>query len=125
MKRKVDKYGNKRWYKKGLLFREGEFPAIEMADGSRYWLQNGKCHRDNDLPAVEEANGTKEWYQNGWLHRDNDLPAVEFTDGAKEWCQNGKLHRLIGPAVTGPNSTKEYWIEGKEYTEKEFKDKTK
>lgn len=35
--------------------------------------------------------------------------------------QNEVLHRLDGPAVEWPDGSKEWWIEGKEITEKGFR----
>lgn len=38
-----------------------------------------------------------------------------------EWYQNGKLHRTDGPAVEDSDGSKEWYLEGKELTEQEFK----
>jgi hypothetical protein len=96
-------------------------------NGTRHWYQNDKLHR-LDGPAVESSIGTNEWYQNGLRHRE-DGPAVEYTDGHCFWYQNGKLHRLDGPAVDHTNDDQtwchSWWIEGKQFTEKEFLKKIK
>lgn len=49
---------------------------IEDENGDKYWYKKGLLHRDGDLPAVELSNGTKAWYKDGLLHRDDDLPAI-------------------------------------------------
>lgn len=41
----IDDFGNKRWYKKGLLHRDNDEPAVIMADGSKGWFIKGKAHR--------------------------------------------------------------------------------
>jgi hypothetical protein len=93
------------------------------------WLQNGKRHRTVG-PAIEWTNGDKYWLQNGQYHR-TDGPAVEWADGSKFWLQNGQYHRTDGPAIEWADGYagyakgfKEYWLEGKQYTEKKFLKKT-
>lgn len=63
-----------------------------------------------------------EWYRDDVLHRD-DGPAIEYKNGDGEWYQNGKRHREDGPAMDISNH-KEWWINGVEYTEAEFLEKT-
>ena len=43
--------------------------------------------------------------------------------GDKSWYRNGKYHREDGPAVELANGDKYWYIEGMEYTEKEFNKK--
>ena len=62
--------------------------------------------------------GSKYWYKNGKLHR-LDGPAVEYINGDKIWYKNDELHNIYGPAVL-ENGIEEYWIEGKQLSEKEF-----
>jgi hypothetical protein len=69
---------------------------------------------------VVKLEGRTEYYYNGLLHRDNDLPAIEWENGSKEWYQHGKSHRLNGPAWEYSDcgiKYKEWYIEGKNYTE--------
>jgi antitoxin component YwqK of YwqJK toxin-antitoxin module len=88
----IDDKGHRRWRnKKGQLHRDGDKPAVILANGTQYWFRNGEIHRDNDLPAVIRASGTKEWYQHGELHRDNGKPAIVYGDGTKEWYKNGEF----------------------------------
>lgn len=44
--------------------------------------------------------------------------------GSKIWKLNGDLHRTDGPAVERNDGYKEYWIQGKQYTEEEYKKKS-
>ena len=66
-------------------------------------------------------NGSKFYYSDKkmtCLHRE-DGPATEYASGTKEWFINGELHREDGPAIDW-FGYKEYWVDGKEYTEEEF-----
>ena len=45
---------------------------------------------------------------------------VTDTTGNKRWYKDDKLHRLDGPAVKWTNGAKEWYINGKQLTEKEF-----
>jgi len=63
------------------------------------------------------------------LHRLDGPACIMKDEDARFWYQNGKLHRLDGPAVENArtsasrsvtNEYKEWWIEGKEYSEEEF-----
>jgi hypothetical protein len=38
----------------------------------------------------------------------------------KRWYCNGKRHRLDGPAVVWPNGVVAWFIDGKEFTQKQF-----
>lgn len=48
---------------------------------------------------------------------------VEYPTGSKYRYKDNRLHSLEGPAVEHSDDRKEYWIEGKQYTEKEFNEK--
>jgi hypothetical protein len=113
------------WRKEGKRHRE-DGPAIEYSSGDKEWYKEGKLHRE-DGPAVEYINGYEEWFIEGERHRE-DGPAIKCCDGDKKWFIKGKLHREDGPAIecgNGPDSSiyKEWWIEGFEYTEKQFNKK--
>ena len=47
----------------------------------------------------------------GELHR-TDGPAITRPDGTQEWWLNGRRHREDGPAVTRPDGTQEWWLNG-------------
>lgn len=60
---------------------------IEVSEcGTMYWSFDGRVHRVGS-PAIKFFSGN-EWYLNGNLHRE-DGPAVEWCDGYKEWWLNG------------------------------------
>lgn len=46
----TDIYGNKRWFKDGLLHRDGDEPAIICANGTRYWYKHGKLQPEPKQP---------------------------------------------------------------------------
>ena len=47
------------------------------------------------------------------------------SDGTKYWYQNGELHRTDGPAVEFASGDREWYIEGKYFTEEQFNQQTK
>ena len=59
-------WGNCEWYKKGVLHRDGDLPAVISARGDLEYYQKGKRHRDNG-PAVIRKDGVCSWYKHG-LH---------------------------------------------------------
>lgn len=83
--------------------------------------ENNQLHCENG-PAVESNYG-KQWLINGQFHR-TDGPAVEAGNSLEFWVE-GKLHRIDGPAVMNYQNngtyTSEWWIEGVQYTEEDFK----
>lgn len=105
------------WWVEGKRHRSNG-PAVKWSDGAEEWWLNGQLHRI-DEPAVIENNGTKKWYKSGKLNRENG-PAIEYNNGDKEWWVDGKRHRFSGPAII-KNNIKAYYIEGEEYSEKNFK----
>jgi hypothetical protein len=80
-------------------------------NGTIAWYKNDEVHRDGGEPAVEFSHGTKKWLINGKHHRE---------DGAQYWYFHGDRHRLDGPAIKYGSGNVEYWINGKELSEKEF-----
>lgn len=60
----------------------------------------------------------KEWRNaKGQLHR-IDGPAIEWANGNESWYYNDKRHRTDGPAViTNHGNTKQWFINGIEYTQ--------
>jgi hypothetical protein len=78
-------------YKKRLHSR-GDEPAV-VTQTKKEWYKEGRLHRDGDLPAVVMADGTQMWYKRGMPHRDGDLPAKILADGTQMWFIKGKSHR--------------------------------
>lgn len=83
--------------------------------------------REKSSPAsklVRTPDGTQRWYAGGELHRE-DGPAYEGIDGTKMWFRMGKLHREDGPAMIQPDGREEFWLNGTNFSEKEFAEKLK
>lgn len=71
---RIINYGDKIWYKEGLIHRENDLPAIiEKYNKRQEWRINSKLHREGDLPAIIHSNGYCEYYKNGKRHRDDDI----------------------------------------------------
>jgi hypothetical protein len=104
--------GSVSWYKNRLLHRDGDLPALILADGSQEWYCNGLRHRNCDLPAVIATKtsmwngGCEFWYKHGKLHREGDLPSVDWHSTHQLWYKEGLLHRDNRPA--------EVWVSGSE-----------
>jgi hypothetical protein len=108
---KIDRFGNKRWYKNGKLHRE-DGPAVEYANGTKVWCLNGKLHRE-DGPAFESADGSKKWFLNDRL-LGYAIPKYVLIDYMK--VNNHALaHLLIDPDPLVRKSVSKYkWKELKE-----------
>ena len=97
-----------RWYKDGVLHREGGPAYVERRrDGTaviEWWYRNNKLHREGGPAWVRHhTDGTviEQWYRNGKLYRDGGPSWVErHPNGTvtEEWYRNDKLHREDGPA---------------------------
>jgi hypothetical protein len=89
--------GTRRWYRDGLLHREGG-PAVEEETGRHEWWLNGQRARHDDGPTVIRDDGTQLWLTTAdEVHRDGG-PAVIRPDGSTQWFCHGKEHRLDGPS---------------------------
>ena len=104
--------GSLHWYKNGKCHRDGDKPAVIVADSTLVWFKNGQIHRDGDKPAVIWADGTLVWFKNGQYHRDGDKPAQIGMTGYLGWYKSGLQHRVTGPAVIYSKKKREYWING-------------
>lgn len=71
------------------------------------------------------SNGNIRFFNKKGEYHCEHGPAVIYYDGSKHWFQNNKYHRLDGPAIEYANGYKGWFIEGKEYTQAEFKKKVK
>jgi len=89
--------------------------------GDKYHFWNGVLHCDTG-PAIIRANGSQEWIREDKRHRDSG-PAYIGANGTQGWYKNGLLHRLDGFAWIGYDGRQEFWVEGTEFTEKEFNEK--
>ena len=91
-----------------------------------FYCDRGVLNDWHELPAVQFSDGTIMHFNSGKLHRRYG-PAIIWEDGKLEYYSNGKKHRENGPAVVWPDGyadyyggTQEYWINGVQYTEKEY-----
>ena len=66
---------------------------------------------------------SKVYKKNGIVHNENG-PAIIFESGDKYWIVDGKFHNENGPAKL-INNIKYYFINGKELTETEFKNRNR
>lgn len=70
-----------------------------------------------------DKKGVERWWKDGVLHRVGK-PAIYNPNSKSEWWyENGVPHRIGGAAVVRKTSTKygwniekEYWLDGKKYT---------
>jgi len=89
---------------------------------------NGKPIQDYDLykelideNAIFTPDGYISWELDGKLHR-LGAPAVIAPNGTWQWRRNGVLHRIDGPAIIMADGSKEYWVDGRHMTKKQFND---
>jgi hypothetical protein len=110
--------GSQKWYRDDKLHREGDQPAVVHASGSQEWYRDGKHCRDGDRPAVVQANGYKAWYRDGKYNREGDKPSIILADGTQEWHRDDYYHRDGDlPAVVCPNGYKAWYKNGKSHRE--------
>ena len=135
-----------RWYKYGRPHRDDNKPAIvNTVTGVSEWFVGGRRHREDGPAWYNEKTGeckfwldgspfTNSEYENRNPHKTivTDDPSTvvygKVEKRNKETDQiimtskllNGKLHCFTGPAVTHENGDVEYWINGKQYSEKDF-----
>jgi hypothetical protein len=112
--------GVKRWYKHGLIHREGGLPAyVDDIKKIYHWRVDGFYYRENDMPSKVTPD-ERTWHKNGTLsvHRDNNLPAREYyePDGTTVresiWYKDGQIHR---------DDDEPAWIDYKNQTMKWYK----
>lgn len=100
--------------------------AVAIPNIGIFRCKNGVLNDWRGLPSVQFSDGTIMYFNSGKLHKSYG-PAIIWEDGRVEYYSNGKRHREDGPAVIFFNKgsdifdfTKEYWINGVQYTEKEY-----
>lgn len=80
--------------------------------------ENGIVKENSSLILVTD-NGSKMYLDKGGRYHRLDGPAIEWHYGSNEWFKNGIRHRIGGAAYEGKDE-KQYWFEGKQYTENEY-----
>jgi hypothetical protein len=91
------------------------------ADGHDIVYRNldGKMHRIYGPAYISTNYDIEIWCKDGEYHRE-DGPAIKHKKNFV-WYKDGVLHNLYGPAVLCPAGPKQYWIEGRKYSPKEYK----
>jgi hypothetical protein len=114
------------FYKNGKLHRD-KAPAKVYTNGNEVWYKDGLIHRDNAPAIINHI--PLDFIDNIDLLDEVQLP---LKCSYNVWYNKGVFHRLTGPAVesihifkkqdqtTEKLVHKEYFINGIEYTEKEF-----
>lgn len=126
------KSGGEYYYIHGKQFTEEEFKKhFDIREASRKEVSKGKKW-DSYWGFYEEfdlGSGNKKLvYDRGLIHYVDKLGKYHRVDGPsyisknfEAWHSHGKYHRTDGPAIVDSDkSIKEYWINGKQFTEEEF-----
>lgn len=97
-----------------VIYRKSSSPQPESAFAEKKVL-----HRLFGPSHISRKYDFEGWYKDGELHRE-DGPAYRHKQ-SRFWFVDGKLHRLDGPAVDATGHPKEYWINGQQWSPKEYK----
>lgn len=89
------------------------YPDIE------YRNSLGLLHRTYGPAYISRTFEVEAWFKDGKRHRIGGPAYIHRSNMI--WFQEDKLHNLEGPAVIEGGGPKQYWIEGKRYTEKQYK----
>jgi len=84
-----------------------------------YRNKDGKYHRLFGPAYVSEIYDVEIWFKDGEFHR-IDGPAIRHKETFL-YYRDGLLHRLDGPAIISRGGPKQFWIEGRKYSPKEYK----
>ena len=84
-----------------------------------YRNKEGEYHRIYGPAYISNIYELEIWYKDGEYHR-IDGPAVRHKNNVVYYVE-GKLHRLDGAAVIEGGGPKQFWIEGRKYSPKEYK----
>jgi hypothetical protein len=87
--------------------REGEVFCVALENGAKlYYDGHGGLHRDGDKPAVELANGARAWYRHGRLHRDGEKPAIDAPEDAiSKFPVDNRRAEALGHAIEAQLAT--------------------
>ena len=75
--------------------------------------------KENATLCLETERGSKFFLNKAGKYHRLDGPAIEWVYGAKEYFKNGIRHRIGGPAYENKDD-KQFWFEGKQYSEPEY-----
>lgn len=100
------------------IIGESDSKPTTLRCGTTVWNnKEGQLHRV-DGPAIIDKDGRNTWYLNNLIHREGG-PAHSNLHGYEEWYNQGKRHRTDGPAVVA-GKRREYYVNGRRFTEEEF-----
>lgn len=95
-----------------------EYRVMVYSDRTECYNLDGEYDSYLDEPTIVWFSGNKYWYKNGKLDRKIG-PAI-ITESSECWYTENKLNRLDGPAIIYTNGSKQYYIEGVNYTKEEY-----
>ena len=75
----------------------------------------------SDINGFGKSNGKFIWYKDGKIHREGAPAIINTTHGDKSWVKDGLLHREDGPAAEYENGMSHFYLNGKIYSEADFK----
>ena len=78
------------------------------------------AHLDKFDHVYVRPSGQQMWFAGKDIHRENG-PAVVLPNGEGTYFRYGRLHREDGPANLGIHGGKQYYIDGKPLTARQFK----
>jgi len=113
----------------GLIVHEILCLFTDFDGYKAFYDKQGLRHREGG-PAIVQPNGDREYWTRGVRNR---VDGAAFIYGkTREYWVDGKLHREDGPAMyrspkkaIGMPAVTQYWIDGVQLTEKEFKSRSK
>ena len=88
------------------------YPDIE------YRNLEGQLHRIYGPAYISKTFDVEAWFKNGKRHRIGGPAYIHRYNMV--WFKDDKLHNLEGPAVVEKGGPKQYWINGKSFTEKQY-----
>jgi len=84
-----------------------------------YRNKEGKYHRLFGPAYVSTVYDLEIWYKEGEFHCEGG-PAIKHKNNVL-YYKDGLLHRLDGPAIIEGGGPKQFWIDGRKYSPKEYK----
>jgi hypothetical protein len=104
---------------------DNDTPALSFPSGEKRWYKNGLLHREGDLPArIVPEKDSKEWYYEGKYHREGGPATINrYGDGIETWSKHGKYHRLDGPAISADVfGSPQFYIDGEKQDSRRFEE---
>jgi hypothetical protein len=99
--------------------RRGSSVIKNLPQDIEYRNHEDKLHRIYGPAYISQLFEIEAWFNNGKRHRIGGPAYIHKRNMV--WFVEGKLHNLEGPAVVEGGGPQQYWIEGKRFTEKQYK----